>query len=69
MGTIILPLHIYCHTVAANNTGEKYFKCKRFVHYVNPKIDFLKKWQHNSPYCKLNHSYPSAVNGILCKNF
>jgi len=43
MGTIILPLHIYCHTVAANNIGEKHFKCKKFVHYVHPKIDFLKK--------------------------
>ena len=43
MGTIILPLPIYCQTVAANNIGEKYFKCKEFVHYVNTKIDFLKK--------------------------
>jgi len=47
MGTIILPLYIYCQTVAANNTGEKYFKFKKSVHYVHPKIDFLKKWQHN----------------------
>jgi hypothetical protein len=42
MGTIILPLHIYCHTVAANNIEEKYFKYKKFVHYVHTKTDFLK---------------------------
>lgn len=69
MGTIILPFHIYCHTVVANNIGEKYFKCRIFVHYVHLKIHFLKKWQHNSPYCKMNHSYPSVVSGILYYNF
>lgn len=45
MGTTILPFHFYCHTVAANNIGERYFKCKKFVHcvHVHPKTDFLKK--------------------------
>ena len=43
MGTVILPLHIYCHTVLANNIGEKYFKCRKVVHYVHLKIHFLKK--------------------------